>query len=46
MYDRRIQIAVLLWITKVDVPAGGVASAVTEEDMKKNLDPKGKKRNQ
>ena len=30
----------LLWISKVDVPEGGVDSEVTDEDLMKNLDPK------
>ena len=29
-----------LWISQVEVPAEGVASAVTEADIKENLDPK------
>jgi len=33
----------LLWICHHDVPAGGVESTVTEEDIRANLDPKGKK---
>ena len=33
----------LAWVSKAEVPAGGVASKVTAEDMKKGLDPKGKK---
>ena len=33
----------LVWICKLDVPADGVASSVSDEDIKQNLDPKGKK---
>jgi hypothetical protein len=33
----------LPWITSVNVPAEGVASTVTDEDMQQNLDPKEKK---
>ncbi|MGL6094687.1 MAG: ThuA domain-containing protein, partial [Fimbriiglobus sp.] len=40
---RRIVLNALLWISKVDVPAGGVDSVVTADDLTKNLDPKGKK---
>jgi hypothetical protein len=31
-----------LWTAKADVPAGGVASTVSDEDLKQNLDPKKK----
>lgn len=37
---RKVVLNALLWICKVDVPQGGVASAVTESDIKENLDPK------
>jgi hypothetical protein len=40
---RKVVLNALLWICRVDVPAEGVASEVTEEDIKANLDPKGKK---
>jgi type 1 glutamine amidotransferase len=33
----------LLWIAKVEVPANGVESKVSEEDLQANLDDKGKK---
>jgi hypothetical protein len=33
----------LLWVSKVEVPTEGVSSEVSEEDIKANLDPKGKK---
>lgn len=42
---RKVVLNALLWICHVEVPAGGVASTVTEEDIKANLDPKpGKKK--
>lgn len=41
---RKVVLNALLWICKVDVPADGVNSTVTEEDIQKNLDPKGKKK--
>lgn len=37
---RKLILNALLWTAKVDVPADGVASTVTEADLKKNLDPK------
>ncbi len=37
---RKVVLNALLWVSKVDVPEGGVASEVTEEEIKKNLDPK------
>lgn len=40
---RKVMLNALLWISKVEVPANGVESTVTEEDLKQNLDPKGKK---
>ncbi len=33
----------LLWVSKVEVPEGGVESRVTPEQLTANLDPKGKK---
>jgi hypothetical protein len=41
---RKVVLNALLWICKVEVPATGVESTVTEEDIAKNLDPKGKKK--
>jgi hypothetical protein len=38
---RKVVLNAALWICKVEVPKDGVASAVTESDMKENLDPKG-----
>jgi type 1 glutamine amidotransferase len=39
---RKVVLNALLWIAKVEVPLGGVASTVTAEDLKPNLDPKAK----
>lgn len=38
--QRRIVLNALLWIAKVDVPAGGVVDAIAAEDLTVNLDPK------
>jgi hypothetical protein len=40
---RKVVLNALLWICKVEVPTAGVASEATEEDIKANMDPKGKK---
>src|ERR1700722_16498598 len=40
---RKVVLNALLWISRVEVPAEGVASEVTEEEIRANLDPKGKK---
>ena len=40
---RKVAMNALLWICKIDVPKDGVESTVTEDDIKANLDPKGKK---
>lgn len=40
---RKLVLNALLWTAKVEVPANGVESSVSEEDLKANLDPKGKK---
>jgi hypothetical protein len=40
---RKVVLNALLWICTMDVPKDGVASTVSEEEMKANLDPKGKK---
>ena len=34
----------ILWIAKMDVPRNGVESSVTEDELKQNLDEKGKKK--
>lgn len=36
---RRIALNAILWLAKVEVPAGGVQSTVTEQDLAANLDP-------
>lgn len=40
--QRKVVLNALLWIAKADVPANGVESQVTEDDLKQNLDPKKK----
>jgi hypothetical protein len=40
--QRRIMLNALLWIAKVDVPAGGVVDNITAADLTMNLDPKGR----
>lgn len=40
---RKAVLNALLWIAKVEVPANGVSSSVSESELKQNLDPKGKK---
>ncbi len=42
--QRKVVLNALLWIAKADVPKNGVESAVTPEQMKENLDPKGGKK--
>jgi type 1 glutamine amidotransferase len=37
---RKVMLNALLWISHVDVPADGVHTVVTDEDLKLNLDPK------
>ncbi|HJZ94376.1 MAG TPA: ThuA domain-containing protein [Gemmataceae bacterium] len=37
---RKVVLNALVWICKLDVPKDGVRSAVTDEEMKQNLDPK------
>jgi type 1 glutamine amidotransferase len=39
---RKTVLNALLWISKVPVPRDGVVSTVTEEELKENLDPKGR----
>lgn len=38
--QRKLVLNAILWTAKVDVPAEGVASTVTEADLQANLDPK------
>ena len=40
---RKTVLNALVWVAKADVPAGGVESKVTKEELDQNLDPKGKK---
>jgi type 1 glutamine amidotransferase len=37
---RKIVLNAILWTAKADVPAGGVPSTITAEDLRKNLDKK------
>lgn len=37
---RKVVLNALLWISRVEVPKDGVGSAVSETEMKQNLDPK------
>jgi type 1 glutamine amidotransferase len=37
---RKLILNALLWTAKADVPPGGVASTVTPQELKENLDPK------
>ncbi len=39
---RKLILNAILWVAKVEVPKDGVTSSVTPEEMKQNLDPKGK----
>ncbi len=40
---RKVVLNGLLWIAKAPVPEGGVPSSVSAEQLKQNLDPKGKR---
>ncbi len=40
---RKVVLNGLLWLAKADVPKDGVTSTLTADDLKANLDPKGKK---
>lgn len=40
--QRKVVLNALLWLAKVEVPAGGVDSAVGPDDLRQNLDPKTK----
>ena len=37
---RKVVLNALVWVTKLDVPAGGVESSVTGKQLQQNLDPK------
>ncbi len=39
---RKLMLNAILWVAKADVPADGVNSTVTPEDLKANLDKKGR----
>ena len=39
---RKLVLNALLWTAKAEVPAGGVQSTVTAEELKQNLDKKNK----
>lgn len=39
---RKIVLNAMLWVAKAEVPKDGVPSKVTEDDLKQNLDPKGR----
>ena len=41
--QRKVVLNAILWLAKAEVPANGVESTVTPDDLKVNLDPKGKK---
>lgn len=41
--QRKVMLNALLWIAKVDVPAGGVEDKITAEDLASNLDDKTKR---
>jgi type 1 glutamine amidotransferase len=41
---RRLVLNAILWTAKADVPANGVQSKVTEEQLEANLDPKGERK--
>ena len=41
--QRRVLLNGLLWIAKVEVPAGGVTDSITADDLTKNLDDKTKR---
>ena len=41
---RKAVLNALVWICKLDVPKDGVESNVTDEEIRANLDPKGKKK--
>ena len=40
--QRKVVLNALLWIAKAEVPANGVQSTVTPEQLQENLDPKKK----
>lgn len=40
---RKVVLNAMVWLCKLEVPAAGVQSTVSDEDIAANLDPKGKK---
>jgi type 1 glutamine amidotransferase len=38
--QRRMVVNAILWVAKVEIPAGGAKCEITPEDLKANLDPK------
>jgi hypothetical protein len=40
---RKLVLNALVWVCKVEVPANGIESTLSKEDLDKNLDPKEKK---
>ena len=38
--QRKLVLNAIIWLAKLEVPAGGVVSTVTDADMAANLDPK------
>ena len=41
---RKVVLNAILWTAKIEVPATGVSSKVTEEELQQNLDPKGERK--
>jgi len=41
---RKVVLNGILWVSKVEVPSGGVESSIAADDLQKNLDPKGQKK--
>ena len=41
---RKVVLNALLWLAKADIPKDGVASKVSVEELKQNLDPKGRRK--
>lgn len=40
--QRKVVLNALAWLSKLEVPSGGIESTVTQEDLRQNLDPKKK----
>jgi len=41
--QRKLVLNAIVWTARAEVPANGIESKITEEDLAANLDPKGKK---